>query len=195
MAGPLDPGEEADVALLFPGAIQGQGPIDRLRLAGVALPAAVLSRAGEFRRLLAPTHPICLAEAVTLRGGQPASSDSFEEHEDAVLAMLQPQGLPPLPHDDPSPERRIARRILQRLDGLGKWGGYHTEFRHLARGFHGNDTGAALEVAERLVRIGFLKEKQSVGQRHVFLDPARSGDIRRAIERGEFPREAGFGGI
>ena len=43
------------------------------------------------------------------------------------------------PHDDPDPARRVARRILQRLDGMGKWGGYHTEFAHLARGFAGND--------------------------------------------------------
>ena len=154
----------------------------------------MLARAGGFRRPLSSTHPICLAEAVALRGGRPAASESLEAHEDEVLRMLQPQGLPPLPHDDPSPQRRIARRILQRLDGLGKWGGYHTEFRHLARGFHGNDAGTALEVAERLVTIGFLKEKQSVGQRHVYLDPARSGAIRRAVERGEFPPGAGFDG-
>ena len=43
------------------------------------------------------------------------------------------------PHDDPDPSRRVARRILQRLDGMGKWGGYHTDFTHLARGFAGND--------------------------------------------------------
>ena len=33
----------------------------------------------------------------------------------------------------PRPARRVARRILQRLDGMGKWGGYHTDFAHLAR--------------------------------------------------------------
>ena len=47
------------------------------------------------------------------------------------------------PDDDPDPSRRVARRILQRLDGMGKWGGYHTEFAHLARGFAGNDRALA----------------------------------------------------
>ena len=91
------------------------------------------------------------------------------------------------PHDDPDPARRAARRILQRLAGMGKWGGYHTEFRHLARGFQGNDAALALEVSESLIAAGLLREKPSVGQRHVFLDPARAADIHALIERGDLP--------
>ena len=86
-------------------------------------------------------------------------------------------------HDDPDPARRVARRILQRLDGMGKWGGYHTDFAHLARGFAGNDRQLASEVGEALLAAGLLAEKPSVGQRHVFLNPRRAGDIRRLIER------------
>ena len=80
-----------------------------------------------------------------------------------------------------------ARRILQRLDGMGKWGGYHTEFAHLARGFAGNDRALAQEVGEALLVAGLLAEKPSVGQRHVFLNPRRAGDIHALIERGELP--------
>ena len=46
------------------------------------------------------------------------------------------------------------RRILQRLDGMGKWGGYHTAFDHLARGFAGNERALAYEVGEELLAAG-----------------------------------------
>ena len=60
---------------------------------------------------------------------------------------------------------------------MGKWGGYHTEFAHLARGFAGNDRALAQEVGEALLEAGLLAEKPSVGQRHVYLNPApRGGD-------------------
>ena len=70
---------------------------------------------------------------------------------------------------------------------MGKWGGYHTDFAHLARGFAGNDRALAQEMGEALLDAGLLAEKPSVGQRHVFLNPRRAGDIRAFIERGEPP--------
>jgi hypothetical protein len=83
----------------------------------------------------------------------------------------------------------VARRILQRLDGMGKWGGYHTEFSHLARGFAGNDRALAEAVGEVLLEAGLLAEKPSVGQRHVFLNPRRAREIHALIERGEVPAD------
>jgi hypothetical protein len=91
------------------------------------------------------------------------------------------------PHEDPDPARRVARRILQRLDGMGKWGGYHTEFAHLPRGFAGNDRALAQEVGEALLAARLLAEKPSVGQRHVYLNPRRAAEIRRIIDTGELP--------
>jgi hypothetical protein len=82
----------------------------------------------------------------------------------------------------------VARRILQRLDGMGKWGGYHTAFDHLARGFAGHERALAYEVGEALLAAGLLEQKPSVGQRHVYLSPKRSGDIRRLIDDGELPQ-------
>ena len=79
------------------------------------------------------------------------------------------------------------RRILQRLDGMGKWGGYHTAFDHLARGFAGNERALAYEVGEELVEAGLLAEKPSVGQRHVCLNPRKTSEIRRLIDEGELP--------
>jgi hypothetical protein len=93
------------------------------------------------------------------------------------------------PHEDPDPALRAARRILQRLRGMGKWGGYHTEFTHLAKGFPGHERALALEVGEALLRAGLLAEKRSVGQRHVYLEPGRAADIHALVDRGVEPSE------
>ena len=77
-------------------------------------------------------------------GGRPADPRSVEEQEELVYGLLDPAGAAvSRPHEDPDPGRRVARRILQRLNGMGKWGGYHTDFAHLARGFAGNDRALA----------------------------------------------------
>ena len=104
-----------------------------------------------------------------------------------MLSLLGPDGKVPSPHKDPDPGLRAARRILQRLDGMGKWGGYHTEFAHLPRGFAGNDRALAQEVGEALLEAGLLSEKPSVGQRHVYLNPRKAAEIRKLIETGEVP--------
>ena len=44
------------------------------------------------------------------------------------------------------------------------------------------------EVGEALLSAGLLEQKPSVGQRHVYLSPRRSGDIRRLIDDGELPQ-------
>jgi hypothetical protein len=165
--------------------------VDRLRARAVALPGHVLeSAARDLREPIGATHPLRVAEAVARLGGRPADPASSDEHEDAVLAMLAPEGEGVArPHDDPEPARRVARRVLQRLDGMGKWGGYHTEFAHLARGFRGNDRALAEQVGEALLEAGLLAEKPSVGQRHVFLNSRRAGDIRKLIDEGIVPSD------
>ena len=113
----------------------------------------------------------------------------MEELEEAVLAVLEADGGRAVrPHEDPDTARRVARRILQRLDGMGKWGGYHTDFAHLARGFAGNERALAQEVGEALLEAGLLAEKPSVGQRHVFLNPRRAAEIRKLIDEGRSRR-------
>ena len=164
--------------------------IDRLRAQALAVPPALLSGAGELRAPHGPGHPLRIAEAVARLGGRPAEPRSVEDRDEVVLAIVDPDaGRTARPHEDPDPARRIARRILQRLNGMGKWGGYHTDFAHLARGFAGNDRALAQEVGEALLAAGLLAEKPSVGQRHVFLNPRRVADIRRLIEDGATPAE------
>lgn len=160
--------------------------IARLRSRGLALPAHALTDAGDWRPPIA--QALRSAELVARLGGRPADGDSIGEHEDAVLALIGADGGAARPHDDPQPARRIARRILQRLNGMGKWGGYHTDFRHLSRGFAGNERALAGEVGEALIAAGLLDEKPSVGQRHVFLNPRRAADIHKLIESGELPK-------
>ena len=166
--------------------------IARLRSRALAVPAHVLSEAEDWRVPIA--QGLRSAEAVARLGGRPADGGSVAEHEDAVLALVHPDGahdagMAGRPHDDPQPARRIARRILQRLNGMGKWGGYHTDFRHLARGFAGNERALADDVGEALIAAGLLAEKPSVGQRHVFLNPRRAADIHALIDRGALPRD------
>ena len=162
--------------------------IARLRSRALAVPAHVLSEAADWRAPIA--QALRSAEAVARLGGRPADGDSVAAHEDAVLAIVQSDGAANAaarPHDDPQPARRIARRILQRLHGMGKWGGYHTEFRHLSRGFAGNERALADDVGEALIAAGLLEQKPSVGQRHVFLNSRRAADIHALIDRGDVP--------
>ena len=177
--------EDAELAVVaFEEHVAG---VARLRARALALPPDVLAEAGDWRPPIA--RPLRIAETVARLGGRPADPASVAEHEDAVLALLEARDDIARPHDDPQPARRIARRILQRLDGMGKWGGYHTDYRHLARGFAGNERALADEVGEALLEAGLLSEKPSVGQRHVYLNPRRAADIHGLIERGELPRD------
>jgi hypothetical protein len=160
--------------------------VDRLRAHALAVPGHVLADAAGFAEPIGAAHPLRVAFRVARLGGRPADPVSLGEHEDAVLAAID-DGAVARPHQDPDPGRRVARRILQRLNGMGKWGGYHTEFAHLARGFAGNDRALAEVVGERLLAAGLLAEKPSVGQRHVFLNPRRAADIHALIDHGTVP--------
>jgi hypothetical protein len=183
-----DPDDAELAPLAFEAHVAG---IDRLRARAVWLPASVLADVADLRAPIGDAHPLVVAARVAALGGRPADPASMEEHEDAVLAALEASGGPAVarPHDDPDPARRVARRILQRLDGMGKWGGYHTEFTHLPRGFAGNDRALAEAVGEALLAAGLLAEKPSVGQRHVFLNPRRAADIHALVEHGELPSD------
>jgi hypothetical protein len=161
--------------------------IDRLRARAVVVPGHLVEPLSDLREPVGRTHPLRVAEAVVRFGGSSLDEESMDTLEGPLLDLLEPPGSVTRAHDDPDPGRRVVRRILQRLDGMGKWGGYHTAFDHVARGFAGNERSVASDVGERLVAAGLLIEKPSVGQRHVSLNPRRSSDIRRLIDDGEMP--------
>jgi hypothetical protein len=182
-----DPGEAAEYAREALAAVFEERRIDRLRAQAHLLPGHVLDDVDDLRPPIGATHPLRVAEAVTRLGGSPLDEATVEALEEQLLRLLEPAGALSRAHEDPDPVRRVARRILQRLDGMGKWGSYHTAFDHLARGFAGNERALAYEVGEALLAAGLLEQKPSVGQRHVYLSPRRSGDIRRLIDDGELP--------
>jgi hypothetical protein len=180
-----DPVGAAELAVL---AFEEQvGDVDRLRAVAYAVPAPVLGGAVELREPIGPTHPLRIAELVARLGGHPADERSVASLEDEVARFMAAAGTSSRPHEDPDPARRAARRIVQRLAGMGKWGGYHTSFDHLARGFAGNERALAGEVGERLLAAGLLLEKPSVGQRHVYLNSRRAREIYRFIDEGTVP--------
>ncbi len=183
-----DPAEAADYAHEALNAEFEEHRIDRLRARAHLLPGHVFEGRADLREPIGATHPLRVAEAVTRLGGSPLNDETVEALEDQVLRLLEPSGAASRAHQDPDPVRRVARRILQRLDGMGKWGGYHTAFDHMARGFAGHDRALAYAVGEALLEAGLLEQKPSTGQRHVYLSPKRSGDIRRLIDEGELPR-------
>ena len=160
--------------------------IDRLRAQAYLLPGHALA-VEDLRPPIGATHPLRVAEAVTRLGASPLDEDAVERLEPELLRLLEPAGRATRAHDDPDPRRRAMRRILQRLDGMGKWGGYHTAFDHLARGFAGNDRALAFEVGGELLDAGLLSEKPSVGQRHVSLNPRKAGEVRNLIDEGALP--------
>jgi hypothetical protein len=183
------PAPDLDAATLdelVPLAFAGHADLDRLRAQALALPAGVIDEP-ELRDPIGAGHPLRVAEAVARLGGRAEDPRDVEAHEEAVYAVLGRDGAAVRPHEDPDPGLRVARRILQRLDGMGKWGGYHTEFAHLARGFAGNDRALAQKMGEALLAAGLLAEKPSVGQRHVYLNPGKAAEIRRMIETGAVP--------
>ena len=178
----LDAPGDAELAQLA--ADEALAAVDRLRARALVLPGGVVALE-DAKEPIGPAHPLKVAEAIARLGGDPAQPD--DAMEELVLTTLQAVEGVARPHEDPDPARRVARRILQRLDGMGKWGGYHTDFAHLARGFAGNERALADAVGEALLDAGLLAEKPSVGQRHVFLNPREAGAIRRLIESGEVP--------
>jgi hypothetical protein len=182
-----DPAEAAEYAREALDTEFEERRIDRLRARAHLVPGHVLDEAADLRPPIGATHPLRVAEAVTRLGGSPLDEETVESLEQQLLHVLEPSGAVARAHEDADPARRVARRILQRLDGMGKWGSYHTAFDHLARGFAGHERALAYEVGEALLDAGLLEQKPSVGQRHVFLSPRRSGDIRRLIDDGELP--------
>ena len=114
--------------------LRGAGPAST----GCARRARVSARVIDdvaLRDPIGSRHPLRIAEAVARLGGHPARPSTTSRTPCSPCSALTARSRRRT--TAPIPSLRAARRILQRLDGMGKWGGYHTEFAHLARGFAG----------------------------------------------------------
>ena len=148
------------------------------------------------RRACSPRSRTCATRSAarTRCGGRPRRGPrrapgrpaSMEEHEDAVLAALDAAVGPSRPHDDPTPP------AVWRGASCSAW----TAWASGAATTPSSPTWRAASPATtalwprrwaRLCSRRALAEKPSVGQRHVFLNPKRAGDIHALIERGEAP--------
>jgi hypothetical protein len=190
LALPVAAADSSDAAELAVLAFEDESAgIDRLRARAYAVPPGVLEGVADLRAPIGEDHPLRAAETIARLGGRPADEASVAAYEDVILSIVGAgtDTDTARPHEEQDPSLRAARRILQRLAGMGKWGGYHTDVAHLARGFAGNERALAMDVGERLVSAGLLAAKPSVGQRHVYLNPRRAGDIHALIERGVIP--------
>ena len=84
------------------------------------------------------------------------------------------------PADDETEEDRrlrIVRRILERLNTMGKWYPARTEKRATARGLKGPDVGTALRAVEAMIDAGLMVAEQSGHEPRVGLNGDRRAEI------------------
>jgi cold shock CspA family protein len=124
--------------------------------------------------------------------GLPFEDDTLapevEETVRALLGLLGPgdpgpaEPVPPAPPEEApalDPVLNVAGRMLAKLLRAHVIGGKHTRIEN-AYGHHFADSEKALarEVADTLMRLGILMEKQNMGSRHVSIDPRMLGVAR-----------------
>jgi len=81
----------------------------------------------------------------------------------------------------------IKAAILFKLYKLAKWGGSHTAFENLKKGFKPRELGRkglkrVEDLAEDLIREGLILPKPTRYGLQVSLNPQRSGEIERIVQ-------------
>ena len=81
----------------------------------------------------------------------------------------------------------IRASILYRLYKQGKWGGSHTDFENLKKGFSPRQLGKRgskriEQLAEELIKEGYIVAKITSYGYHVSLNPRRSAEIQKIID-------------
>ncbi|HLC74849.1 MAG TPA: hypothetical protein VJH88_03255 [Candidatus Nanoarchaeia archaeon] len=75
----------------------------------------------------------------------------------------------------------IANILVRKLAYMGKWGGSHTSFDNLPKGFPGHLRGDVKKVAEQLIKENILLVKPTSYGREVSLNPASKAEIEEMI--------------
>jgi hypothetical protein len=82
----------------------------------------------------------------------------------------------------------IRARILLKLAKRGKWGGAHTSFDNLEKGWNLRDLGkhgmkGVQKIAKELIREGFVLSKPTHYGLEVSLNPRMSAQIEQIIKK------------
>ncbi len=80
-----------------------------------------------------------------------------------------------------SESEEIARALLRKLLYLGKWGGSHTSFGNLPKGFPKHLRGAVKKVAEDIIRAGVLLRKPTSYGAEISLNVGMKREIERIL--------------
>ena len=78
-------------------------------------------------------------------------------------------------------EMDIKRGIIRKLFYLGKWGGNHTSFDNLPKGFPKELRKEVKAVAKDLIRKGILLSKPTSYGTEVSLNPRKKEDIENIL--------------
>lgn len=78
-------------------------------------------------------------------------------------------------------EGDIRRVLLRKLAKHGYWGGRHTSFDNLHKGFPKHLAKEAKEMAKELIKTGFLLSKPTSYGLEVSLNPRMKEEIDRII--------------
>lgn len=75
----------------------------------------------------------------------------------------------------------IQKSIIRTLFYLGKWGGSHTSFDNLPKGFPKELGKKVKDVAKDLIKKGILLSKPTSYGIEVSLNPPKKGDIENIL--------------
>jgi hypothetical protein len=182
---PATPTTPSSCPLAFEDHVEG---VDRLRARALPCPASVLADVDDLRDPIGAAHPLVVAAASRpSAGARPTRLDGGARGRRP--RALDAAGGPSRPHDDPDPARRVARRILQRLDGMGQVGrlphGVRPPGARLRRQRPRAGRGGGRGAARR--RACWRRSRASASA--TSSSTPRAGDIHALIERGEAPAD------
>jgi len=75
----------------------------------------------------------------------------------------------------------IKKGIIRKLFYLGKWGGSHTSFDNLPKGFPKELGKKVKSIAKDLIKKGILLSKPTSYGVEVSLNPSKKGDIENIL--------------
>lgn len=78
-------------------------------------------------------------------------------------------------------ELAIKKTILRKLVYLNKWGGAHTSFDNLPKGFPGYIRGEVKDVAKQLIKENFILAKPTSYGLEVSLNPDKKKEIEDLV--------------